>query len=70
MDNPYAFRADSAASSLPPAGTSGSRMDACRLVKVVCWLRWKAAHPVAQPRASRADQALRAKVERPTGRTT
>ena len=30
---------------MPPAGTSGSRMDVCRLVEVVGWLRWKPAIP-------------------------
>ena len=32
---------------MPPAGTSGSRMDVCRLVEAAGWLRWKPAHPVA-----------------------
>jgi hypothetical protein len=31
---------------VPPAGASGSRMDAYRLVEVVGWLRWKPVHPL------------------------
>lgn len=46
---------------LPPAGTSGSRMDACRSVEVAGWLRWKPAHPVAIGRG-KAEQAKRTKL--------
>jgi hypothetical protein len=56
---------------MPPAGTSGSRMDVCRLVEVVGWLRWKPGHPpTIGPGKSRADQAPRVKVVRPVGRST
>jgi hypothetical protein len=30
---------------MPPAETSGSRMDAYRLAEVGGWLRWKPGHP-------------------------